>query len=125
MGLVLLVLILFLPSTRAAVMVAITVPFALLFAFICMRFTNIPANLLSLGAIDFGIIVDAAIVIMENILRQREETPYQPLGEEIARESAIHVARTIFFAKLINITAYKPLIAFQRVEKKLFSPMAY
>jgi cobalt-zinc-cadmium resistance protein CzcA len=125
MGLVLLVLILFLGSTRAAIMVAITVPFALLFAFICMRFTNIPANLLSLGAIDFGIIVDAAIVIMENILRQREETPDQPLGEEIARESAIHVARPIFFATLIIITAYIPLFAFQRVEKKLFSPMAY
>ena len=125
MGLVLLVLILFLGSARGAVIVAITVPFALLFAFICMRFTNIPANLLSLGAIDFGIIVDSAIVIMENILRHREEHPEAPLGEENARASAIHVARPIFFATLIIITAYIPLFAFQRVEKKLFAPMAY
>jgi heavy metal efflux system protein len=125
MGLVLLVLILFLGSARGAFIVAITVPFALLFAFICMRFTNIPANLLSLGAIDFGIIVDAAIVIMENILRHREENADIPLAEEHARASAIHVARPIFFATLIIITAYIPLFAFQRVEKKLFSPMAY
>jgi cobalt-zinc-cadmium resistance protein CzcA len=125
MGLVLLVLILFLGSARAAFIVAITVPFSLLFAFICMRFTHIPANLLSLGAIDFGIIVDAAIVIMENILRRREEDPESPLGEENARSAAIQVARPIFFATLIIITAYLPLFAFQRVEKKLFSPMAY
>ena len=125
MGLVLLVLLLFLGSARGALMVAITVPFALLFAFICMRFTNIPANLLSLGAIDFGIIVDAAIVVMENILRHREEHLDSPLSEENARQSAIEVARPIFFATLIIITAYLPLFAFQRVEKKLFSPMAY
>src|SRR5215467_3764219 len=125
MGLVLLVLVLFLGSASGALMVAITVPFSLLFAFICMRFTHIPANLLSLGAIDFGIIVDAAIVIMENILRHREENPDIPLAEEHARTSAIHVARPIFFATLIIITAYIPLFAFQRVEKKLFSPMAY
>ena len=125
MGLVLLVLILFLGSARGALMVAITVPFSLLFAFICMRFTNIPANLLSLGAIDFGIIVDASIVVMENILRHREENPDAPLSEENARQSAIEVARPIFFATLIIITAYLPLFAFQRVEKKLFSPMAY
>jgi cobalt-zinc-cadmium resistance protein CzcA len=125
MGLVLLVLILFLGSARAAFIVAITVPFSLLFAFICMRFTHIPANLLSLGAIDFGIIVDAAIVIMENILRRREEDPESPLGEENARSAALQVARPIFFATLIIITAYLPLFAFQRVEKKLFSPMAY
>ena len=125
MSLVLLVLLLFLGSARGALMVAITVPFSLLFAFICMRFTNIPANLLSLGAIDFGIIVDAAIVVMENILRHREEHPDSPLSEENARQSAIEVARPIFFATLIIITAYLPLFAFQRVEKKLFSPMAY
>lgn len=125
MGLVLLVLILFLGSVRAAVMVAITVPLSLLFAFILMRFTGIPANLLSLGAIDFGIIVDASIVVMENILRRREEHPRAKLSERDARISATQVARPIFFATLIIITAYLPLFAFQRVEKKLFSPMAY
>src|SRR5690349_21416210 len=62
---------------------------------------------------------------MENILRHREENPDLPLAEEHARESAIQVARPIFFATLIIITAYLPLFAFQRVEKKLFSPMAY
>ena len=125
MGLVLLVLILFLGSMRGALMVAITVPFSLLFAFILMRFTQIPANLLSLGAIDFGIIVDASIVLMENILRTREEHPESSLSERDARLSATQVARPIFFATLIIITAYIPLFAFQRVEKKLFSPMAY
>jgi cobalt-zinc-cadmium resistance protein CzcA len=125
MGLVLIVLLLFLGSTRGALMVAATVPFSLLFAFICMHFTNIPANLLSLGAIDFGIIVDASIVLMENILRHREDHPQSKLTEENAQASAIHVARPIFFATLIIITAYLPLFAFQRVEKKLFSPMAY
>lgn len=125
MGLVLLVLILFLGSTRGALMVAITVPLSLLFAFILMRFSGIPANLLSLGAIDFGIIVDASIVVMENILRHREEHPKAKLSERDARISATQVARPIFFATLIIITAYLPLFAFQRVEKKLFSPMAY
>jgi heavy metal efflux system protein len=124
-GLVLLVLILFLGSLRGALMVAVTVPVSLLFAFILMRFTNIPANLLSLGAIDFGIIVDASIVLMENILRYREEHPESSLTERDARTAAIQVARPIFFATLIIITAYLPLFAFQRVEKKLFSPMAY
>jgi cobalt-zinc-cadmium resistance protein CzcA len=125
MGLVLLVLILFLGSAQGALLVAITVPLSLLFAFILMRFTGIPANLLSLGAIDFGIIVDASIVVMENILRHKEENPKGKLGERDARISATQVARPIFFATLIIITAYLPLFAFQRVEKKLFSPMAY
>jgi cobalt-zinc-cadmium resistance protein CzcA len=125
MGLVLIVLILFLGSWRAALMVAVTVPVSLLFAFILMRFTQIPANLLSLGAIDFGIIVDASIVLMENILRYREEHPESSLSEQDARMAAIQVARPIFFATIIIITAYLPLFAFQRVEKKLFSPMAY
>src|SRR5262249_24199451 len=75
MGLVVIVLILFLGSVRAAMIVAITIPLALLIAFILMHLTNIPANLLSLGAIDFGIIVDGGIVMLENILRRREANP--------------------------------------------------
>jgi heavy metal efflux system protein len=125
MGLVLLVLILFLGSERGAIMVALTVPLSLLFAFILMRFTHIPANLLSLGAIDFGIIVDGSIVVMENILRRREAHAGAKLSEREARDAATQVARPIFFATIIIITAYLPLFAFQRVEKKLFSPMAY
>jgi cobalt-zinc-cadmium resistance protein CzcA len=125
MGLVVIVLFLFLGSVRSALIVAITIPLALLIAFILMHLTNIPANLLSLGAIDFGIIVDGAIVMLENILRRREERPHQPLKERDARDAATQVARPMFFAIAIIITAYIPLFAFQRVEKKLFSPMAY
>lgn len=124
-GLVILVLILFLGSPRSALIVATTIPLSLLLAFILMRFTNIPANLLSLGAIDFGIIVDGAIVLMEAVLRRREQFPEKELTEADAVEAAGSVARPIFFAKIIVITAYLPLFAFQRVEKKLFSPMAY
>ena len=121
-GLVLIVLILFLGSPRSALIVGITIPFAMMVAFILMHLTNIPANLLSLGAIDFGIIVDGAIVMTEAILRRREAKPDEPLTEDDVREAALQVARPIFFATLIIITAYLPLFAFQRVEAKLFSP---
>jgi cobalt-zinc-cadmium resistance protein CzcA len=124
-GLVLIVLILFLGSPRSALIVGITIPFAMVVAFILMNLTKIPANLLSLGAIDFGIIVDGAIVMMEAILRRREAKPGEPLTEADAREAACQVARPIFFATLIIIAAYLPLFAFQRVEAKLFYPMAY
>ena len=94
-------------------------------AFILMNLFKIPANLLSLGAIDFGIIVDAAIVMTEAILRRREARPDEPLTEADAREAARQVARPIFFATLIIITAYLPLFAFHRIEAKLFYPMVY
>jgi cobalt-zinc-cadmium resistance protein CzcA len=105
--------------------VGITIPLAMLIAFILMNLTKIPANLLSLGAIDFGIIVDGAIVMSEAILRRREAKPNEPLTESDVREAARQVARPIFFATLIIIVAYIPLFAFQRVEAKLFSPMAH
>ncbi len=124
-GLVLIVLILFLGSPRSALIVGITIPFAMVVAFIMMNLTNIPANLLSLGAIDFGIIVDGAIVMSEAILRRREAKPDEPLTEADARAAALQVARPIFFSTLIIITAYLPLFAFQRIEAKLFAPMAY
>ncbi len=125
MGLVLLVLVAFLGSPRSALIVAITIPLALLVAFILMATTNIPANLLSLGAIDFGIIVDGSIVVLENILSKREEKPTEVLTEADAKAAATQVARPMFFATAIIVTAYLPLFAFQRVEKKLFTPMAY
>ena len=125
MGLVVLVLLAFLGSARSALIVALTVPVSLLFAFVLMATTKIPANLLSLGAIDFGILVDGAIVVLENILRRREERPAERLGESDVREAAVQVARPMFFATAIIITAYLPLFAFQRVERKLFTPMAY
>jgi len=124
-GLVIIVLILFLGSPRSALIVGITIPFAMVVAFILMHLTSIPANLLSLGAIDFGIIVDGAIVMTEAILRRREAKPNEPLTEADVRAAALQVARPIFFATLIIICAYIPLFALQRVEAKLFSPMAY
>jgi cobalt-zinc-cadmium resistance protein CzcA len=125
MILVIFVLIIFLGSWRGALLVAITIPFSLLIAFILMHFTHIPANLLSLGAIDFGIIVDGAIVILETILKKREDEPEGLLQEKTIAQKISEVAKPIFFATLIIITAYLPLFAFERVEKKLFTPMAY
>lgn len=106
-------------------MVSITVPLSLLIAFILMHLTNIPANLLSLGAIDFGIIVDGAIVMMETILKKREDNPLVDLEESSIIERALGVAKPVFFSSAIIITAYMPLFAFERIEKKLFTPMAF
>ncbi len=125
MGLVVLVLVLFLGSVRSAALVALTIPVSLLWAFVLMHYTKVPANLLSLGAIDFGIIVDGAIVLMEVILRRHEAHPDQELTEKSALDAALEVAKPMFFATLVIITAYLPLFAFERVEKKLFTPMAF
>jgi cobalt-zinc-cadmium resistance protein CzcA len=125
MVLVTLVLLLFLGSMRAAAIVAITIPISLLIAFILMHHFRIPANLLSLGAIDFGIIVDGAIVVVENILRQREADETSELHGQDIMQSALQVTRPIFFGILVIIIAYLPLFAFQRIEYKLFSPMAF
>ncbi|MGA2248441.1 MAG: CusA/CzcA family heavy metal efflux RND transporter [Verrucomicrobiota bacterium] len=125
MALVVLVLVLFLGSFRSAALVALTIPVSLLWAFVLMHYTKVPANLLSLGAIDFGIIVDSAIVLMEVILRRHEAHPDQVLTEKSALEAALEVAKPVFFATLVIITAYLPLFAFERVEKKLFTPMAF
>ena len=125
MGLVIIVLIIFLGNWRGALIVAITIPIALLIAFILMHFTNIPANLLSLGAIDFGIIVDGSIVMMEIILQKRQANAQEYLEEKSISQIVFNVARPALFATLIIITAYIPLFAFERVEKKLFTPMAF
>ena len=125
MILVTLVLLLFLGSPRAALIVAVTIPLSLLTAFIFMHHFNIPANLLSLGAIDFGILVDGAIVMLENILRKREEKEGRVLSASEVMAAALQVTRPMFFGMLVIITAYLPLFAFQRIEYKLFSPMAY
>src|SRR6202030_2901904 len=124
-GLVVIVLVLFLGSPRSALIVGITIPFAMVMVFVLMNFFKIPANLLSLGAIDFGIIVDAAIVVTEAILRRREASPNEPLDELDAADAARQVARPIFFATLIIITTYLPLFAFDRIEARLFYPMVY
>ena len=125
MLLVIAILLLFLGSPLSALAVAITIPISLLFAFILMNLTGIPANLLSLGAIDFGILVDGAIVMMETILRLREEDTSVPLKARDLIPPIKQVAKPIFFSTIIIITAYLPLFTFERIEKKLFTPMAY
>lgn len=125
MLLVILVLVIFLGSPRGALLIAITIPLSLLIAFILMKVTDIPANLLSLGAIDFGIIVDGAIVMMETILKKRESAPEEELTKQGVIRRASEVARPIFFSTVIIITAYMPLFAFEHIERKMFTPMAY
>ena len=125
MILVSIVLLLFLGSPRSAFIIALTIPLSLLVAFIFMHHFMIPANLLSLGAIDFGILVDGAIVVLENILRKREENEGRDLTPEDVVTASLQVTRPMFFGMLVIITAYLPLFAFQRIEYKLFSPMAY
>jgi cobalt-zinc-cadmium resistance protein CzcA len=123
--LVILVLIIFLRSWKGALLVAITIPLSLLIAFVMMHLTNIPANLLSLGAIDFGIIVEGSIVMMETILKKREDHPLKELDEKSILDRTLEVAKPVFFSSVIIITAYLPLFAFERIEKKLFTPMAF
>src|SRR5437773_6481577 len=124
-GLVIVLLSLFLGNLRAALIVALTIPLSLLFAFIFMDLRGIPANLLSLGAIDFGIIVDGAVIMTENIVRHLSE--HKPRGHRVVREvqrAAVEVARPLTFAVLIIMTVYVPILTFQRIEGKLFRPMA-
>jgi len=127
MGVVLVVfiLIVFLGSWRGALIVAITIPLSLLIAFVLMLLTDIPANLLSLGAIDFGIIVEASIVMLETVLKKREDHQDVELDVESVIDRCLEVAKPIFFSSIIIITAYLPLFAFERIEKKLFTPMAF
>lgn len=124
-GLVVVILILFLGSWRGALLVAITIPISLLIAFILMYLTDVPANLLSLGAIDFGIIVDGSIVMLETILRKREDRAEEELNITKVAQHVATVAKPVFFSTVIIIVAYLPLFAFERVEKKLFTPMAF
>jgi cobalt-zinc-cadmium resistance protein CzcA len=124
--LVVLVLFLFLGNVRGAFIVALTVPFALLFAATCLKLRGIPANLLSLGALDFGMVVDGAVVMVENIVRHlsHQDTSYKTTLERI-RNAAHEVQRPVFFAIAIIITAYLPIFTLQRVEGRLFHPMAW
>lgn len=126
-SIVIIILIFFLGSMRSALVVAITIPFSLLFAFILMRFTGIPANLLSLGAIDFGIIVDGAVVMTEHLVRKYRNSSLKDRKNGIIQntlQSAQEVGREIFFSVSIIVLAYMPILLMTRVEGKLFSPMA-
>jgi len=124
-SLVFLVLVLFLGSPRSALVAGVSIPLALVAVFSLLNLTHVSANLLSLGAIDFGILVDGAIVVTEAVLRRREAMPTEELSESEVKAAAIQVTRPIFFASLIIITAYLPLFSFERAEAKLFTPMAY
>jgi cobalt-zinc-cadmium resistance protein CzcA len=124
--LVSIILFLFLGNIRGAIIVALTIPFALLFAAICLDLKQIPANLLSLGALDFGMVVDGAVVMVENIVRHmshRDQAYKTPL--ERIRQAAYEVQRPVFYAIAIIITAYLPIFTLQRVEGRLFKPMAW
>ncbi len=126
MILVVIILFLFVGNARAAIIVSLTIPFALLFAATCLNLAAIPANLLSLGALDFGMVVDGAVVMIENIARHlgRQNDPPRPIGQVI-REAAHEVQRPVFYAIGIIITAYMPIFTLQRVEGRLFKPMAW
>jgi cobalt-zinc-cadmium resistance protein CzcA len=126
MILVVIILLIFLGNVRGALIVSFTIPFALLFASICLDLKHISANLLSLGALDFGMVVDGAVVMIENIVRHlnRPEREYRTPMDRI-REAAHEVQRPVFYAIAIIITAYMPIFTLQRVEGKLFKPMAW
>jgi cobalt-zinc-cadmium resistance protein CzcA len=124
--LVSIILFLFLGNLRGSLIVALTIPFSLLFASICLSLRNIPANLLSLGALDFGMVVDGAVVMVENIVRHLShgENSVKSTIERI-RDAAFEVQRPVFYAIAIIITAYLPIFTLQRVEGRLFKPMAW
>jgi cobalt-zinc-cadmium resistance protein CzcA len=126
MILVIIILFIFLGNVRGAIIVAFTIPFALLFASICLDLRHISANLLSLGALDFGMVVDGAVVMVENIVRHlgrrgfEQGTPFEQI-----RQAAHEVQRPVFYAIGIIVTAYLPIFTLQQVEGKLFKPMAW
>src|ERR1700676_87076 len=125
MILVSIILFLFLGNVRGALIVAATIPFSLLFASICLDLRHIPANLLSLGALDFGMVVDGSVVMVENIVRHLDSgnghrTPAEKIGD-----ASHEVQRPVFYAIAIIITAYLPIFTLQRVEGRLFQPMAW
>src|ERR1022692_964066 len=124
--LVVIILLLFLGNARGAIIVALTIPFSLLFAATCLKMKGIPANLLSLGALDFGMVVDGAVVMVENIVRHlsRREADNRTPKQKIF-EAAHEVQRPVFYAIGIIITAYLPIFTLTSVEGRLFKPMAW
>jgi cobalt-zinc-cadmium resistance protein CzcA len=119
------ILILFLGNVRGAIIVALTIPFALMFAAICLNLIHIPANLLSLGALDFGMVVDGSVVMIENIVRHLsiKDDPRTPTQK--IRDAAHEVQRPVFFARGIIIASYLPIFTLEAVEGRLFKPMAW
>ena len=126
MLLVSVILFLFLGNIRGAFIIALTIPFSLMFASICLDLSKIPANLLSLGALDFGMLVDSCVVMMENILRHlgREGNGRASVRDTI-RIAAHEVQRPVFYSTSIIVVAFLPIFTLQRVEGRLFRPMAW
>ncbi|HUA78748.1 MAG TPA: CusA/CzcA family heavy metal efflux RND transporter [Dyella sp.] len=125
MLLVVVILIFFLYDFRAGLIVAVTIPLALLFAFICLDVQKASANLLSIGAIDFGILVDGAVVMVENIFRQIAERKGTPLNvKEIIREAAAEVDRPLFYAVAVIVVSFLPIYVLSGASGTLFKPMA-
>ncbi|HZR19919.1 MAG TPA: CusA/CzcA family heavy metal efflux RND transporter [Verrucomicrobiae bacterium] len=125
MVLVVIVLVFFLYDIRAGLIVAITIPLALLFAFICLDLRDVSANLLSIGAVDFGILVDGAVVMVENIFRQIAARQGQPLRIlEVITEAGAEVDRPIFFAVAVIVAGFLPIYVLSGPSGKLFTPMA-
>jgi heavy metal efflux system protein len=125
MLLVSIILFLFLGNIRGAIIVALTIPFALLFASICLDLSHIPANLLSLGALDFGMVVDGSVVMIENMVRHLAHPDDTRTPAQKIREAALEVQRPVLFARGIIITSYLPIFTLQAVEGRLFKPMAW
>jgi cobalt-zinc-cadmium resistance protein CzcA len=124
--LVVLILFIFLGNVRSALTVALTIPFALFFAAILLGLSHVPANLLSLGALDFGMLVDGSVVMIENILRRLHDSASEKVSVGHTIRLAVHeVQRPVFFARAIVITTFIPIFALQRVEGRLFRPMAW
>jgi cobalt-zinc-cadmium resistance protein CzcA len=124
--LVVVVLFLFLGNVRGALLVALTIPFSLLFASILLNLQHIPANLLSLGALDFGMVVHGSVVMVENILRHLgKPNPQARSIDDRIRHAAHEVQRPVFYSIAIIITSYVPIFTLQRVEGRLFRPMAW
>jgi cobalt-zinc-cadmium resistance protein CzcA len=125
MILVAIILFLFLGNIRGAIIVTLTIPFSLMFASICLDLSHIPANLLSLGALDFGMLVDGSVVMIENMVRHlalKDDT--RTSGQKI-RDAAHEVLRPVFYARGIIIASYLPIFTLQSVEGRLFKPMAW
>jgi cobalt-zinc-cadmium resistance protein CzcA len=123
--LVSIILFFFLGNVRGALIVAITIPFALLFASICLDLSHIPANLLSLGALDFGMVVDGAVVMVENIVRHLSYKDETRTPQQKIQQAAHEVQRPVFYAIAIIITAYLPIFTLESVEGRLFKPLAW
>ena len=131
--LVTVIVFLFMADWRTTVTVSIIIPLSLLFAFLCLKLKGMSANLLSLGAVDFGIIIDGAVVMVEGVFvaldhlaHKRGMAVYNKLAiGSIIKKTGSELGKAIFFSKLIIITALLPIFAFQKVEGKMFSPLAY